>query len=60
MSQTLQLNAHQIREVAVRGRCSPKTVRKYLDGKPVSGLSEERITYALRLLGYLDKVEVKS
>ena len=60
MSCSLRLNAHQVREVAVRGKCDPRTVKRYLEGKPVCSLSEERVTYALRLLGYLDKVEAKS
>lgn len=44
--------AHDIRKVAVEAMVDPRTVERYLDGKPLKGLTRERIRRAMVTLGY--------
>jgi len=43
-----RLSAHDERAIAVRSFSDPRTVRKYLEGKPVRGTTSARIAQALR------------
>jgi len=49
---TQQLTAHEMRTVAVKALCDDRSVRKYLDGKPVRDLLRMRIERALRECGF--------
>lgn len=40
-----------LREVSVKASCDPRSVAKYLDGKPLRSLVKNRIEAALRRLG---------
>ncbi len=45
-----RLDAHEIRRVAVRGLVDPRTVERFLDGRPIRALSARRIRDAMRAL----------
>jgi len=42
------LQAHQLRAVAVAASCDPRTVARYVRGEPISGLVGARIDTAIR------------
>ena len=46
-----RLPAHLERALAVAADADPRTIRRFLAGQPVRGLSSERIARALRKLG---------
>jgi DNA-binding LacI/PurR family transcriptional regulator len=43
----LTMKPHEILAIAVEAEVDPKTVKRYLDGKPVRGRNLERIEKAL-------------
>lgn len=43
--------AHEVRRIAVAAAVDPRTVRAFLEGRPIRSTTESRITDALRLLG---------
>jgi hypothetical protein len=45
---SMKLDHHVQLRIAVAARVDPSTVRRYLDRKPVRGLSRERVEGALR------------
>lgn len=47
----MQLTPHQLREVAVKTTCDPKTVRSFLAGRPVRSTTRARLEAALTELG---------
>jgi hypothetical protein len=48
----LKLSPHQVREVAVKARCHPRTVLRWLRGDAVQAISGDRIVAALKVLGH--------
>lgn len=46
------MGAHTIRAVAVASATDPRTVRKFIDGRPVSSMCAERIAEAMARLGF--------
>jgi hypothetical protein len=46
------LDAHVRRRIAVEAVCDARSVKNYLDGKPLRALVRTRIEMALRRLGY--------
>lgn len=49
----MQLTPHQLREVAVKTTCDPKTVRSFLAGRPVRSTTRARLELALRDIGFV-------
>jgi len=49
---TQQLDAHVRRRIAVEAVCDARSVKNYLDGKPLRALVRTRIEAALRSLGF--------
>ena len=49
---SLPLDPHERRVVAVKAGCNPETVRAYLEGKRVSSTTGPRVERALRSLGH--------
>lgn len=47
----MQLTPHQLREVAVKTTCDPKTVQSFLAGRPVRSTTRARLEAALSELG---------
>jgi hypothetical protein len=45
-----RLTPHEVREVAARAYCDPRTVRAYLDGRPQHSTTAARIERAIREL----------
>lgn len=45
------MTAHDVRALAVRARCDPRTVRRVLQGRDVKDKSWERIRAAMREMG---------
>jgi hypothetical protein len=43
-----RLTPHEVREVAARAYCDPRTVRAYFDGRPQHSTTAARIERALR------------
>jgi hypothetical protein len=57
---TKQLDEAEIREVAVEAGADPRTVKRVIRDQPCQRLAAERITRALRKLGWLvDKREAQ-
>lgn len=48
-----KLSPHDIRTIAVKARCNPVTVMRWIAGKPVQRLSLDRIQEALKALGFV-------
>ena len=46
----MNLDPHQLREVAVQAHCDPRTVRRFLEGQPVRPALKTRIEKALKQL----------
>lgn len=46
------LNAHEVRQVAVKAEVDPRTVRRYLDGQTLRPMTGARIKRALEGLGF--------
>jgi hypothetical protein len=44
----MQLTPHQVREVAVKTHRDPKTVRSFLEGRPVRSTTRAQLESALR------------
>jgi hypothetical protein len=55
-----QLDAHERRRVAVEALCDDRSVKNYLDGKPLRAMVRTRIETALRKLGFEGAVRVEA
>ena len=44
----MPLDAHTLRAIAVAASCDPRTVRRFVEGKPVRPMVAERIRKAMR------------
>ena len=44
----MTLDAHTLRAIAVAASCDPRTVRRFVEGKPVRPMVAERIRKAMR------------
>ena len=49
------IDEERARELAVRARCDPRTIKKVLRGETVRGSVADRAREALTEAGYLDK-----
>jgi hypothetical protein len=47
-----RLHAHEVRMVAVAADVDPRTVRRFLEGRPVSAMPLKRICAAMVSLGF--------
>lgn len=50
-AEPVHLSAHQERAISVAAGCDPRTLRRFLAGKPVMPMIRERIARALKALG---------
>ena len=46
----MRLDSHTVRQVAVDAACDPRTVLRFLAGRPVYSTTKARIEHALRRL----------